>query len=175
MSIDSKLFRTVLGRFATGVTIVTTKTADGIHGMTANAFSSVSLDPPLVLVCVDKRANTHRWIQDVQAFGINVLGRDQEDLSVRFSRRIPAQNADGPHLDPNEPRAYNLFDDIPYHELVTGSPIFDRCVAYLDCRLEAVHDTGDHSIFVGRVEAAGVGGEEKPLLFYGSAYRSIAE
>ena len=91
MTFDSRAFRNALGQFATGVTVITVKGPEGLHGMTANAFTSVSLDPPLVLVCIDKRNRTHALIQEVGRFGVSVLAEDHENVSRHFAgaREIP--------------------------------------------------------------------------------------
>ncbi len=150
----------MLGRFATGVTVVTTKHAQGLHGMTANAFSSVSLNPPLVLVCVDHRARMHTYLPQAGVFAVNILSESQADLSDRFAGRGP-QPAD-------------LFEGIRYRTGFTGCPIFEDAIAYLDCVLEASYEGGDHTIFLGRVEEAGLLKDEPPLLFFASRYRRIA-
>jgi flavin reductase (DIM6/NTAB) family NADH-FMN oxidoreductase RutF len=154
--VDPARFRRVVGRFATGVVVVTTLTDEGLHGLTANAFCSVSLEPLLVLVCVDKLARGHERLTQAGAFAISILSDRQEFLADRFAGRAPLVNAS--------------FDEAPYHQAVTGAPILDGCVAWLDCRLWATHDGGDHSIFVGEVVAATEEREVQPLLFLDSRY-----
>jgi flavin reductase (DIM6/NTAB) family NADH-FMN oxidoreductase RutF len=154
--VDAATFRRVVGRFATGVVVVTTRTDEGLHGLTANAFCSVSLAPLLVLVCVDKLARGHERLMQAGAFAISILSDRQEFLADRFAGRAPLVNA--------------RFDGVPHHEAVTGAPVLDGCVAWLDCRLWATYDGGDHAIFVGEVGATGEDPEARPLLFLDSRY-----
>jgi len=162
VTIDSLLFRRVLGHFATGVTILTTRAPDGsIHGMTANAITSVSLDPPLVLACVDRRGRTHGYIAESRIFALSMLGEDQHPLSERFARRSPA---DG-----------ELWAEVPYRTAVTGAPILAEAIAYVDCRLFATYPGGDHSIFVGEVLDLGVLTGRPPLIFFRGRYERLAE
>jgi flavin reductase (DIM6/NTAB) family NADH-FMN oxidoreductase RutF len=154
--IDPARFRRVVGRFATGVVVVTTLTDEGLHGLTANAFCSVSLEPLLVLGCVDKLARGHERLTQAGAFAISILSDRQEFLADRFAGRAPLVNAS--------------FDEAPYQQAVTGAPILDGCVAWLDCRLWATYDGGDHSIFVGEVVAAAEHREVQPLLFLDGRY-----
>jgi flavin reductase (DIM6/NTAB) family NADH-FMN oxidoreductase RutF len=158
--VDPDLFRGTLSNWASGVTVVTSRAGDDVRGMTASAFCSLSLDPPLVLVCIDKSAIMHDFVVKSNNFAINVLARDQEDVSrACASRRVEESRR---------------LEGIPYHEEATGSPVLDHAIAYLDCRVENAFEGGDHTIFVGRVEAAGARDGE-PLLYFRSAYRSIAE
>jgi len=163
MPLDPMLFRQVLGRFATGVTVVTT-CHDGInHGMTANAFSSVSLDPPLVLVSVDKKANMHDMLMTGEAFCINILAEQHADWSSWWAGKAPK---DG-----------DQFVDIPYSTRSTGSPVLGECLAYIDCKVWARYDAGDHTLFLGEVQEAALSDDPglKPLLFFSSKYRKLAE
>jgi flavin reductase (DIM6/NTAB) family NADH-FMN oxidoreductase RutF len=154
--IDPDSFRSVLGRFATGVTVVTTRDAQGRdHGLTVSAFSSLSLVPPLVLVCVDQSSSTHPVLAQASHFAVNVLESGQEAVSRRFS---------GSDL--------NRFDGIGYSRGVTGVAVIDDVLAYLECRIEHHHDAGDHTIFVGAVEAAEAG-TGHPLLYYRGGYASL--
>jgi flavin reductase (DIM6/NTAB) family NADH-FMN oxidoreductase RutF len=158
--VDPDLFRGTLSNWASGVTVVTSRAGDDVRGMTASAFCSLSLDPPLVLVCIDKSAIMHDFVVKSNNFAINVLAREQEDVSrACASRRVEESRR---------------LEGIPYHEEATGSPVLDHAIAYLDCRVENAFEGGDHTIFVGRVEAAGARDGE-PLLYFRSAYRSIAE
>jgi flavin reductase (DIM6/NTAB) family NADH-FMN oxidoreductase RutF len=158
--IDKGLFRQVLGRFATGVAVVTTRQPDDtLHGLTVNSFTSVSLAPPLVLICVERRARSHEFIAQSGAFAVNFLSERQEIISERFSARAPLVSGS--------------FEGIPYRLAVTGSPILEDCLAWLDCRLWATYDGGDHSIFVGQVEALGLGEDGLPLLYYRGRYMFV--
>jgi flavin reductase (DIM6/NTAB) family NADH-FMN oxidoreductase RutF len=150
-----------MSNFATGVTVLTTRTADGVmHGMTANAVTSVSLDPPLVLVCVDRGARTHRYIEESRAFALNILSEDQRHLSERFARR----DAEGP----------SLWVGLSLRPGATGSPVILDTIAYVDCRLFAAYPGGDHTIFVGEVVDLGVLSDKPPLLFFRSGYTGVA-
>jgi len=160
--VDTAAFRRTVGRFATGVTVVTT-VVDGVaHGMTANAFSSLSLDPLLVLVCVDRSAGLHERVTRAGTFAICVLAEGQEALSRRFAARHPA-GAGG---------QFEGVATVPAP--VTGSPLLEGGLVYLECRLSAVHPGGDHSIFVGEVLAAGELGGTEPLLWFEGGYHRLA-
>lgn len=148
-----------MGRFATGVTIVTCRLGDELHGMTANAVTSVSLDPPLVLVCVDISADSHDIIDKSGAFALSILGRDQEHLARAFAIKEEA----GSHG----------LDDVPYHTRITGTPIIDGSLAYLDCRVRERFSAGDHTIFIGEVVDAGPLADQPPLIFYRGRYSEL--
>lgn len=152
---NSHDFRRAMGKFATGVTVVTTRKGETAHGMTANAFTSVSLDPPLVLVSVDKRSNTHRFIQTENAFGINFLRADQRDLSNHFAGK------------PNIAAEAKL--NVFWHGNI---PLLDDCLVNIACRLWASYDGGDHTLYVGEVIALNAT-EGSPLLFFGGDYRNF--
>jgi flavin reductase (DIM6/NTAB) family NADH-FMN oxidoreductase RutF len=150
-------FRAALGRFASGVTVITVETADGgVHGMTANAFCSVSLQPPLVLVCIDHLAETYLRVRERGEFGVSVLKEDQEALSEFFAD--PERNPDA---------AYRL--GIRYRKLKSGTPILEDALANLDCRVTDAHAAGDHTIFVGEVREI-ILGEGSPLLYFRGRY-----
>ncbi len=157
---DVATFRRVVGRFATGVVVVTTQTSDGLHGLTANAFCSVSLEPMLVLTCVDRLARGHDRVSQAGAFAVSILSDRQEFLADRFAGRAPLVNA--------------RFEGVPYGEAVTGAPVLAGSAAWLDCQLWATYDGGDHSIFVGRVLAAGDDEAAAPLLFHDSRYARVS-
>lgn len=149
-------FRRTMARFATGVTIVTTRLGDDLHGMTANAVTSLSLNPTLVLVCVDKTADTHDILSKAGVFAVNILNKGQADVSNRFATK----EFDGAHG----------LDDLPHTFAVTGAPIIDGALAYLDCRTVTEHHGGDHTIFIGEVLEARELTEGEPLLFYRGQY-----
>ena len=161
MSIDPTLFRQVMRRFPTGVTILTVHDGDQIHGMTANAFTSISLEPTLVLVCITKTNTTHKFVSRAKHYALNILGAHQENLARRFAHQVDA---------PADP-----FVDVPFHVEKTGAPIIDDCMAYLDCRVVAAHDAGDHTIFIGEVQAAGFGNTRNasPLIWLDGKYQSL--
>jgi flavin reductase (DIM6/NTAB) family NADH-FMN oxidoreductase RutF len=159
--IDGGDLRRVLGRFVTGVTLVTYQYEGKPYGMTANAFTSVSLDPPLVLVSVDRRADSHDRISKSRAFAVNILAESQEPIAVRFA---------GAHRALADP-----FDGIPDTSGETGSPILSGALGWLDCRLYATHDGGDHTLFLGQVLALGRNSHEAPLVFYAGGFRKLGE
>jgi len=156
---DAMEFRRTLGRFATGVTIVTTLDGKTDHGMTVNAFTSVSLDPPLVLVCCDKKAESYEQLKKSRVFAVNVLSDGQKQISVNFSRS---------ELKPIR------FQNLKIRREATGAAIIEDAMAFIDCRVVAMHEAGDHVIFVGRVEKLGYKEGSDPLLFYAGKYRKIA-
>jgi len=151
-----------MGAFATGVTIITMDLDGEVHGMTANAFTSVSLDPMLVLVCVDHSTRTHAHLHTKKRFGINVLCDDQRTISEYYAR------AERIH-ERAEAEAGARFDRTSH-----GTPILHGALAYLECRLETVQEAGDHSIFIAEVEDVVVG-EGDPLLFFRGKYRKVGE
>ncbi|MDZ7267040.1 MAG: flavin reductase family protein [candidate division KSB1 bacterium] len=152
-------FRQVMGRFATGVTIVTTRAGGIIHGLTANAFCSVSLAPPLVLVCVNKAAQSHDLIRQGGCFAVSILAASQRAAARRFAREeLPARER---------------FADLRLRTAITGAPILEECLAWLDCRLVATHEGGDHTIFVGEVVALGQNADLPPLLYFRGSYHTL--
>lgn len=157
MTLDPDTFRSVLGRFATGVTIVTVRDEAGRdHGMTVNAFSSVSLVPPLVLVCIDQTASTHDPLLGASHFAVNILAADQEPISRRFS-----------NIDEQK-----RFDGIGYARGVTGAALLDEVLAHVECRRVAQHGAGDHTIVIGEVQAA-IAHPKRPLLYYRGGYAQL--
>jgi len=160
MSVTQAEFRKGLGCFATGVTVITVDYEGEVHGMTANAFASVSLDPQLVLVCVDHRARTHAHLHAKKRFGVNVLAEDQQMISEYYAR--VAQ-----HYGHAERDAGARFDRTAH-----GTPVLNGALSYLECRLHSAQDAGDHTIFIAEVEDVVVR-EGDPLLFYRGQYRTI--
>jgi flavin reductase (DIM6/NTAB) family NADH-FMN oxidoreductase RutF len=160
MSVTSAEFRQALGCFATGVTVITVDYEGQVQGMTANAFASVSLDPPLVLVCVDHRARTHSHLHAKKRFGVNVLAEDQQVISEYYAR--VAQDHGHAERD-----AEARFDRTAH-----GTPVLHGALAYLECRLHTAQDAGDHTIFIAEVEEVVVR-EGDPLLYYRGEYRAI--
>jgi flavin reductase (DIM6/NTAB) family NADH-FMN oxidoreductase RutF len=159
---SSTEFRSALGAFGTGVTVITSRGPEHAYGMTANAFSSLSLDPPLVLVCVISGTMGAETIEQNRAFAVNILGAHQEPISRYFSSR------DRPHGEA-------AFSEIPHDSAVTGCPVLEGAAAYLDCRLADSHEAGDHVIFIGEVMAMGVDTEVEPLLFHGGKYCKVTK
>ena len=149
----------VLSRWATGVTIVTARAGDRIHGMTVSAFSEVSLEPPLVLVCADKTSNTHPLIAEGGVFAVNVLASDQAELSNRFASKKDE---------------HRRFVGLDIESGRTGAPLLAGTLAALDCTVVAAHDAGDHVIYVGRVEELRCSDGE-PLLYYARGYHRLTD
>jgi flavin reductase (DIM6/NTAB) family NADH-FMN oxidoreductase RutF len=150
-------FRHVLGHFATGVTILTTCDNDARPtGLTASAFSSVSLDPPLVLICVDHKSQSYPALKERGCFAVNILGAQQQAIS----RRCASSRLD-------------KFDEVPHTISDRGLPLIEGALAHLECTTVSVHVEGDHTIFVGRVERAQVGSGE-PLLYFRGQYQQLA-
>jgi flavin reductase (DIM6/NTAB) family NADH-FMN oxidoreductase RutF len=156
MTVAKDVFRRAMGRFATGVTLITTRLGDDLHGMTANAVTSLSLEPMMVLVCVDKTADTHDILSKAGVFAVNILNRKQSAISDRFAKK----EFDGAHG----------LDEVPHGFAVTGSPIIEGAIAYLDCRTAMEHHGGDHTIFIGEVLEARELSDDAPLLFYRGKY-----
>jgi flavin reductase (DIM6/NTAB) family NADH-FMN oxidoreductase RutF len=161
MTLSQAEFRKAMGRFATGVTIITVDLDGQAHGMTANAVASVSLDPILVLVCVGQSARTHAHLHAKKRFGINILAREQRSLSEFYAHIAPLQD----HAE----EAGAKFD-----RTKKGTPILHGALAYLECKLMSAQDAGDHTIFIAEVEDVVVR-EGEPLLFFMGKYRHIGE
>jgi flavin reductase (DIM6/NTAB) family NADH-FMN oxidoreductase RutF len=184
MAIEKDFFRQVMGRFATGVTVVTAKSQEKLAGLTVNAFCSVSLNPPLVLVCVDLMSATLPVIRESGVFAVNILTDKQEHLSRCFAT-------------PSRER-FECFCHAGYHVAATGAPIIDDTLAFIDARVVAEYPGGDHVIFIGQVEALGTSGqavfadeedrehstvveygsngtEKVPLAYYLGQYRHLAK
>jgi flavin reductase (DIM6/NTAB) family NADH-FMN oxidoreductase RutF len=156
MSVDPDEFRSVLGRFASGVAVLTARSADGRdHGMTVSAFCSVSLVPPLVLACIDRSADMHDVLRGATHFGISILEEGQEALSRRFAE-LPS----------------NRFEGIGYSRGETGVILLGEALAHLECRRIDRYDAGDHTICIGEVERAeALPG--RPLLYYRGGYAQL--
>ena len=144
MTIEKDFFRLVMGQFTTGVTVVTTRSQDGLAGLTVNSFTSVSLEPPLVLICVDVNSTALPFIRASGNFAVNILTSEQEYLSRCFATTSTER--------------YEHFCYASFHIASTGSPILDRALAFIDSRVVAEYPGGDHVIFLGLVEAMGTNG-----------------
>jgi flavin reductase (DIM6/NTAB) family NADH-FMN oxidoreductase RutF len=162
MGLNPAEFRRAMGCFATGVTIVTVDLDGEVHGMTANAFASVSLDPMLVLVCVDHTTRTHAHLHAKKRFGINVLCQEQRAISEYYAR--PERTHE--HA---EQEAGARFERTRH-----GTPMLEGSLAYLECRLHSAEVAGDHTIFIAEVEDVVVR-EGEPLLFFRGKYRKVGE
>jgi flavin reductase len=160
-ALDASAFRAAMGSFPTGVTVVTVASDDGNkHGMTVNSFSSASLDPMLVLVCLNETSRGFGLIERAGAFAVNVLSAGQRDVSRRFaSRHRPAGSA--------------MFDGVPFEPGVTGCPILVDATASFDCRLRQSHRAGDHLIVLGEVVALVHRPQLEPLIFHTGKYKAL--
>ncbi len=154
MSIDALAFRHALGRFASGVTVVTMRHGDDVHGITVSAFLSLSLAPPLIGVAIDERATAHALLASVERFGVSVLAAGQETLSERFAGR-PVEGFDDP------------FEGLASERVIRGA------LAQLVCRIVDRVATGDHTLVVGEIEALALG-DERPLVYFRGAYQRLA-
>lgn len=155
---DPKELRRVMGMFATGVTVLTTRDAQGRpYGLTANAVSSLSLEPPLLLICIDKKAETHPHFLDSKCFVVNILGEHQEAISTKFAKS-----------------GGDKFGDLPYATNQNGVPILEGTLAHLECCIVETHEGGDHVIHIGEVHHAESRGGT-PLLFFQGKYRRVAD
>jgi flavin reductase (DIM6/NTAB) family NADH-FMN oxidoreductase RutF len=154
--LDSGDFRQAVGSFTTGVTVVTTCDDVGTrYGLTANSFASVSLEPPLVLFCVDQRAPSLEGFHRSQHFAINVLASDQEEIARRFAQ--PAEDK---------------FAGLAWRVGIFGAPLLDRCLAHIECSFEHLHPSGDHEIIIGRVHRVRFYAGE-PLTFHRSRFGTV--
>lgn len=156
MAIDSRELRNVFGAFATGVTIITTKDADGKpFGLTANSYTSLSLDPPLILVCVDKKVDCYACFEQSKVFAVNFLAEDQEQLSTRFATK-----------------GIEKFEGVLTREGRLGVPLLEGAIGYIECKLVNGYEGGDHTIYIGEVQNASASGD-RPLLFFKGKYSRL--
>lgn len=151
--IEPRTFRNTLGRFATGVSIVTVLQEQVVRGLTVNAFMSLSLEPPLIAVCIDKLARTHELMKRSRHFGVSVLGVEQEDLSRLFAGTGPPAG------------------DVKFEKLA-GAQVVAGALAQLACRVRDMVETGDHTLFVGEVEALNYR-DGRPLVFFSGRYSTL--
>jgi flavin reductase (DIM6/NTAB) family NADH-FMN oxidoreductase RutF len=157
MPVNKDEFRAALSHFGSGVTVVTAKAADGTpRGLTVSAFSSVSLEPPLILVCIEHRASLHDLLKQGEYFAVNILAEDQEVISRRFASRDP-----------------DRFSGVGYSSGTTGAPLLDAALAHLECHKTQAYDGGDHTIFLGEVESTTTK-EGKPLIYFRGGYAALA-
>jgi len=158
-TIDPATFRSVLGRFPSGVTVVTARDDQHHdHGMTVSAFCSLSLEPPLVLICIEKSASLHNVLaagNTASRFAVNILEAGQEEIARRFSEEYP-----------------DRFEGVGFTRGTTGAPIIEDCLAVVECELESRHPAGDHTIVIGAVIASATR-EGSPLLYYRGGYAAL--
>jgi flavin reductase (DIM6/NTAB) family NADH-FMN oxidoreductase RutF len=158
MAIDPRELRNVMGHFATGVTIITTKDAAGKpFGLTANAFTSLSLDPPLLLICVDKKVDCYACFEASKVFAVNFLSEGQSQLSTRFATK-----------------GIEKFEGVPYKLGELGVALLDGALAHIECKLVSAYEGGDHTIYVGEIQNATVLGD-RPLLFFKGKYYTLPQ
>ena len=155
MAIDKEAFRSALGSFVSGVTVVTTRDDSRPHGLTVSAFSSLSLDPPLVLICIDKKTVSYDALTRSGAFAINILADDQENISRQFASRVP-----------------DKFQDIAYYEGANKVPVLEGTVASIECLIVQAYEGGDHTIFIGEVQSSVIR-EGRPLSYFRGGYRRL--
>ncbi len=158
---EQRALRSMMGRFATGVTVVAARHGPLLAGMTANAISSISIDPPLLMASVNRSSETHIAIVQSHAFAVSVLAREQRAIADCFAQTTTAEKL-------------RRFCDAAWHEAETGSPILEGAIAYFDCRVTARHDGGTHSVFLGEIVAGGYDPAVEPLIWFGSHYRELA-
>jgi flavin reductase (DIM6/NTAB) family NADH-FMN oxidoreductase RutF len=158
--IEREELRDVLAKFASGVTVVTSVDERGFHGVTVSAFCSLSLEPPLVLVCVANFSQSRDLLAIADRFAVNILSRGQTFLAEQFSGQTPLADPD--------------FSRVPHSLSPGGLPLINGSVAWLDCRRWAIHDGGDHTIFIGQVEALGLGDEDDPLIHFDRAFTELS-
>jgi flavin reductase (DIM6/NTAB) family NADH-FMN oxidoreductase RutF len=158
MAVTPDDFRSALSRFPSGITVVTSRAANGdLHGITVSAFASVSLNPPLILVCIEKTTGSHMAISDTGLFVVNILAAGQDEMSERFS--LPA---------------YDKFEGVNCHSGIGSIPVLDDALVNVECRIENSFDGGDHSIFVGAVETVSIRDGE-PLVYFHGNYRDLLD
>jgi flavin reductase (DIM6/NTAB) family NADH-FMN oxidoreductase RutF len=158
--INKEQFRKVMSRFATGVAIVTSRSGDQIHGMTCNAFCSISISPLSVLISLAKGTRTEKMVGAGRVFAVNILSESQTWLSDRFAGRHPNREED-------------RFEGVEWTTVTTGAPILKGSQAYLDCRLLNTFDCETHTLFLGSVVAIQADESQRPLLFFQSKYMGL--
>lgn len=152
---DDRQFRTAMGKFATGVTVIATDVEGDVHGMTANAFMSVSLDPKLVVISIGEKARILEKIKQSKSFSVNILAADQQELSMIFAGQLKEHR------------------EVEFDQL-DGKPVLKGAVAQIACEVSAEHLEGDHTLFIGRVTDIQLEDAE-PLVFYSGKYRALVE
>lgn len=159
MSPDAQTFKSVLSRFASGVTVVTTLQGERRHGLTVSAFCSVSATPPRILICLNNETDSQPLVEHSGVFAVHILGQEHVAVATRFAK-VGATPSD-------------LFEGLTARTEVTGSPILSECLAWLDCRVESALLVGSHTVFIGAVQAAGLGAQGEPVLYYSRAFRAL--
>ncbi len=158
MPVTPDEFRSALSRFASGITVVTSRAAAGdLHGITVSAFCSVSLQPPLILVCIEKTTGSHAAIKETDFLVVNFLAAGEDEMSERFSL---------PFAD--------KFEGVDYREGIGGVPVLNNALVTLECRVKNGYDGGDHTIFVGEVEKVSIR-DGNPLVYFHGNYRDLVD
>lgn len=157
MALDPIEFRQALSRFASGVTVVTVATEGELHGMTASSFASVSLDPPRVLVCLDKNSHTRSLLEGSSSFAVNVLAVQQESISRAFASAGPKP-----------------FGSLPHKKGDNGAPLLDGALAWIECTTTEIVDGGDHDIVIGDVTSCS-SADGDPLIYFARGYRELGD
>lgn len=157
--VSADKLKNTMSTWASGITVVTTLDEQRLHAMTASSFTSVSMDPPLILVCVGKKKRTHQILLDQKAFGVVVLAVEQEEIS---NLAAGFRGSEGNYLPGIE------------WEMRSGVPILKECLSWMSCSLYSTCDGGDHTIFIGKVEDTGVVSEQPPLVWYSRGYRKLS-
>lgn len=158
MSITSDEFKRVMRIWASGVTLVTMRAGEETHGLTVSGFVGLSLNPPLVMISIGRELQSRTFLDQGRCFAVNFLREDQRELADRFAGRLGE---------------VDRFADVLTRSEVTGAPIVEDCLAWLDCRLVDQHLAGDHIIYIGEVVASGVNESDKPLMYWNGDYREI--
>ncbi len=159
MSVDAMTYRRVVGNFATGIAVVTSGSGDNAHGVTVNSFTSVSLDPTLLLVCLDRASRSRATILETHVFNINVLNDAQEQVSRLFASK-------------DRPESWFVDLGCSYGEL--GAPLLPDCLAYMECQITETHEAGDHTILIAEVQRAEIADESAPLCFFRGKYAVLS-
>ena len=158
MTISPDQFKYVMRQWASGVTVVTMQAHDRLHGLTVSGFFGISPEPPMVLISIGQELSSHTLLHEAGAFAVNFLRDDQLELSDHFAGRLGEVDRMG---------------GIQTHTAATGAPILEDCLAWLDCRVVATHEVADHTLYIGEVDAAGIGSQGRPLLYWNADYRQI--
>lgn len=159
MPIPIDQFKQTMRQWASGVTVVTMQADDLAHGLTVSGFVGLSLEPPLVLISIGQELHSHTLLNKSRAFAINFLRADQRDLSDKFAGRWGD---------------VDRFSGVSWRTVDTGSPVFDECAAWMDCRIVSSYQAGDHTIYIGEVVASGVTDGAPPLLYWNGDYRRLS-
>jgi flavin reductase (DIM6/NTAB) family NADH-FMN oxidoreductase RutF len=161
LTVDSEKLRQAMRAWTSGVTIVTTSYEGEKHGMTVSSFTSIALEPPIIIISLQTDSRTHKLVSQSNAFGVTVLAQDQQEISDRFAGRIPD--------------AEDRFVDIETESLVTGAPFIKGGLAYLDCRVTQVIPVGSNTLFLAEVVAARGDREGQPLVYHDGGYRQLID